>query len=116
MRTTRAPILAVSLLGLLSLASLVSAQSSVASAWLSTSVSTQLITGASTQLGTNYDLSWWTVEGGGGTAGDGVYTLSGTAGQPDAGPALEAGAYTLTGGFWHSAEARYPVYLPLVVR
>jgi len=69
--------------------------------------------GSSTQ---GYDLSWWTVDGGGGTADAGVYTLSGTVGQPDAGPALEAGAYTLTGGFWYGAAAQYPVYLPLIVR
>jgi hypothetical protein len=100
--------LAVSLLGLLALASLVSAQS--------TGASTQLSTGASTRLGADYDLSWWTVDGGGGTAGAGVYTLSGTVGQPDAGPALEAGAHTLTGGFWYGAEARYRLYLPIVLR
>lgn len=48
-----------------------------------------------------YDLSWWTVDGGGatGTTG-GTFVLSGTAGQPDAGPALAGGAFALSGGFW----------------
>jgi uncharacterized repeat protein (TIGR01451 family) len=48
-----------------------------------------------------YDLSWWTVDGGGtvGAAG-GTFTLSGTAGQPDAGPAQTGGAFALAGGFW----------------
>jgi hypothetical protein len=45
-------------------------------------------------------ISWWTVDGGGGTSTGGVYTLSGTIGQPDASAAMTGGAYTLTGGFW----------------
>jgi len=46
-----------------------------------------------------YDLSWNTVDGGGGTSSGGSYELSGTIGQPDAG-ALSGGGYTLLGGFW----------------
>lgn len=46
-----------------------------------------------------YDLSWWTVDGGGGQSSGGVYTLSGTVGQADAG-ALSGGNYTIAGGFW----------------
>jgi len=63
-----------------------------------------------------YDLSWWTVDGGGGTASGGSYTLVGTIGQPDAG-ILTGGDYTLGGGFWGSgvAAARYKVYLPLIL-
>ncbi len=65
-----------------------------------------------------FDIPWWTVNGGGasGNAG-GAYTLSGTAGQPDAGPRQSGGVYALTGGFWHSRPAtQRGVYLPLVVR
>ena len=41
-----------------------------------------------------YDLSWWTVDGGGGTfSTGGAYTLGGTIGQPDAG-LLTGGTYT----------------------
>jgi hypothetical protein len=75
---------------------------------------------ASAQSG--YDLSWWTVDGGGGTVAEegGGYSLSGTAGQPDAGPALSGGGYTLVGGFWSGAQGgsggRYRVYLPSVMR
>jgi hypothetical protein len=45
-------------------------------------------------------LSWFTIDGGGamGTVG-GTLTLSGTAGQPDAGT-LAGGVYQLHGGFW----------------
>lgn len=50
------------------------------------------------QSGGPYDLTWSNI-GAGGSASGGGYTLSGTAGQPDAG-ALSGGSYTLTGGFW----------------
>lgn len=46
-----------------------------------------------------YDLSWWTVNGGGGQSTGGSYTLTATAGQPDAG-VVSGGGYTLRGGFW----------------
>lgn len=63
-----------------------------------------------------YDISWFTVDGGGGSSSGGPYTLSGTAGQPDAGM-LSGGTYALTGGFWPSpAPPPYAVYLPLVLR
>jgi hypothetical protein len=64
-----------------------------------------------------YDLSWWTVDGGGATFSTGPgYSLGGTLGQPDAG--LMAGpGYTLAGGFWPAAgQLPYRVYLPLSVR
>jgi len=47
----------------------------------------------------NYSVDWFTVDGGGGTSSGGVYSLSGTIGQPDAGK-LSGGTYTLDGGFW----------------
>jgi hypothetical protein len=50
------------------------------------------------QTGDGYDLSWWTVDGGGGSSSGGPYTLSGTVGQPDAG-VLSGGTYALAGGF-----------------
>lgn len=66
--------------------------------------------------GSGYDLSWWTVDGGGGTFSSGPgYLLGGTLGQPDAG-VLSGPGYTLTGGFWQSAAGIYRVYLPLVAR
>ena len=64
----------------------------------------------------SYDLSWWTVDGGGAAfSTNGGYTLGGTLGQPDAG-ALSGGGYTLAGGFWSGAAVQYKVYLPLVVK
>ncbi len=47
----------------------------------------------------SYSIDWFTVDGGGGTSTGGVYSVSGTIGQPDAG-AMSGGNYTLAGGFW----------------
>src|ERR1035438_4580529 len=47
----------------------------------------------------NYTVDWFTMDGGGGTSTGGVYSVSGTIGQPDAGR-LSGGSYTLDGGFW----------------
>ncbi|RME90512.1 MAG: hypothetical protein D6766_13160 [Verrucomicrobia bacterium] len=47
-----------------------------------------------------YTIDWHTIDGGGGTSTGGAYALSGTIGQPDAGPVMTGGNYTLTGGFW----------------
>ncbi len=65
-----------------------------------------------------YNLTWSTVDDGGGTSTGGAYTLSGTIGQPDAG-ASNGGAYAHSGGFWGTlaariAEAGAKVYLPLI--
>jgi hypothetical protein len=46
-----------------------------------------------------YSLDWSTIDGGGGTSTGGVYSVTGTIGQPDAG-AMSGGNFTLTGGFW----------------
>jgi len=61
-------------------------------------------TPAASQTGGGFDLSWSTIDGGGGTfSTGGVYSLGGTIGQPDAGAAT-GGAFALTGGFWAVAE------------
>lgn len=46
-----------------------------------------------------YSIDWSTIDGGGGTSTGGVYSVSGTIGQPDAGT-MSGGNYTLQGGFW----------------
>lgn len=81
-------------------------------------VTIALLLAVSTALArSGYDLSWWTVDGGGGIASGGPYTLTGTIGQPDAGT-LTGGDYTLGGGFWGpgAVTVEYKVYLPLVLR
>ena len=47
-----------------------------------------------------FDLSWNTVDGGGGTSNGGTFELSGTIGQLDAGVVLIGGAFEVSGGFW----------------
>src|ERR1051326_5211845 len=47
----------------------------------------------------SYSIDWSTIDGGGGTSTGGVYSGSGTVGQPDAGK-MSGGNFSLTGGFW----------------
>jgi hypothetical protein len=47
-----------------------------------------------------YSIDWSTIDGGGGTSTGGVYSVSGTIGQPDAGPTMTNAQYSLTVGFW----------------
>jgi hypothetical protein len=54
---------------------------------------------ASAALAQSYSIDWHSIDGGGGTSTGGVYSVSGTIGQPDAGP-MRGGNYTLEGGFW----------------
>jgi hypothetical protein len=53
-----------------------------------------------------FGIAWYAVAGGGAmntTAG--AFSLSGTAGQPDAGGAMTGGDFSLTGGFWFQVAA-----------
>jgi len=60
------------------------------------------LTAAAALLADEFELDWWTVDGGGEmfcTRGD--YELSGTIGQPDASTVVMTGGdFELTGGFW----------------
>ena len=46
-----------------------------------------------------YEISWYTIDGGGGRSSGGPYTLTGTIGQPDAAYS-GGGDFELLGGFW----------------
>lgn len=46
-----------------------------------------------------YNISWHTIDGGGGQSSGGQYVLTGTIGQPDAAYSADA-QYELLGGFW----------------
>ena len=77
-----------------------------------------VITGvALAQSGNGLDLTWSTVDGGGGTSTGGVLSLQGTIGQPDAGT-LVGGSFVLQGGFWDVVQAPsgYRIYLPVIFR
>lgn len=47
----------------------------------------------------NLAIRWSTIDGGGGTSTGGVYAVSGTIGQPDAG-IMRGGNFAVNGGFW----------------
>ena len=58
-----------------------------------------MISSAWCMTGGPYQLTWSTIDGGGGTSSGGPYTLVGTIGQPDAAWS-SGGQYELLGGFW----------------
>ncbi len=49
-----------------------------------------------------YELTWHTIDSGGGFSAGGSFELEGTLGQPDAG-ILTGGNFELSGGFWAGA-------------
>lgn len=55
--------------------------------------------------GGDFDLSWHTIDGGGGSSSGGEFELSGTIGQHDAGETMTGGDFALIGGFWAGAGA-----------
>jgi hypothetical protein len=57
----------------------------------------------------SYSIDWYKISGGGGmNSTGGVYSVSGTIGQHDAGGPMTGGNYSVTGGFW----ALYAVQTP----
>ena len=52
----------------------------------------------------DYGVDWSTIAGGGGTSTAGVYTVTGTIGQADAGR-LNSSDFTIDGGFWSIVAA-----------
>ena len=72
-----------------------------------------LIAAAATASAQSYSIDWFTIDGGGGTSTGGVYSVSGTIGQPDAGT-LSGGSYTLVGGFWGIVSAVQTPGAPLL--
>ncbi len=52
----------------------------------------------------SFDLTWNTVDGGGGKSTGGTFEVTGTIGQPDASTAaMTGGNFSLSGGFWPAA-------------
>ncbi len=51
----------------------------------------------------DFDLTWHTIDGGGGYSAGGDFELEGTIGQHDAGP-MSGGDFELSGGFWAVAH------------
>ncbi len=55
-----------------------------------------------------FSIDWFSIDGGSGTSTGGVYSVSGTIGQPDAGEPMTGGNYLLTGGFWSLFAVQSP--------
>lgn len=68
---------------------------------------------AAAALAQSYSIDWHTIDGGGGTSTGGVYSVSGTIGQPDAGT-MSGGTYSLDGGFWSLFEMPTPA-VPITI-
>ena len=56
----------------------------------------------------SFFIDWFTIDGGGGTSTGGVFAVSGTIGQPDAGT-MSGGNYSLSGGFWGAMPTPLPL-------
>jgi hypothetical protein len=69
--------------------------------------------GVSSALAQSYSIDWFTIDGGGGTSTGGVYSVSGTIGQPDAGH-MSGGNFTIDGGFWGVISAIQTPGAPLL--
>jgi len=63
--------------------------------------------------GQTYLIDWFSIDGGGGTSTGGVYAVSGSIGQPDAGR-MDGGGFTITGGYWSFAVGAESPGVPLL--
>ncbi|MBI3850307.1 MAG: hypothetical protein HY298_08470 [Verrucomicrobia bacterium] len=61
-----------------------------------------------------FSIDWFTIDSGGGTSTGGVYVVSGTVGQPDAGATMSGGNYSVDGGFWSFIAAVQTPGAPLL--
>jgi hypothetical protein len=62
-----------------------------------------------------YSINWYKISGGGGTSTGGVYSVSGTIGQHDAGGPMSGGNYSVTGGFWSLIQVVQTPGAPLLI-
>ena len=58
------------------------------------------------RLAQSYSIDWHSVDGGGGASTGGVYSVTGSIGQSDAGEMMTGGGYSVTGGFWSLLPGR----------
>jgi hypothetical protein len=73
-----------------------------------------LVTSAVAGQAQNFSIDWHTIDGGGGTSTGGVYAVSGTVGQPDAGGPMTNAQYSVTGGFWALPQAVQTAGAPML--
>lgn len=63
----------------------------------------------------NYSTDWHKIAGGGGQSTGAVFQVTGTIGQPDAGPVMTGGNYSVTGGFWSLISVVQTVGAPTLI-
>ncbi len=68
--------------------------------WLGFGISDSLTSTANAATATSFEVSWWTVDGGGGVSSGGGFEVTGAIGQPDATARLAAGCWSIEPGFW----------------
>ena len=61
-----------------------------------------------------YSIWWHSLAGGAATSTGGVYSVSGSIGQPEAGTGMSGGSYSLIGGFWSVVNAVQSAGAPLL--
>ena len=74
----------------------------------SLNVSAVLLLLAYTARAQSFAIDMHTIDGGGGTSTGGVFAVSGTAGQLDAGATMTGGAFSHAGGFWSLFALQMP--------
>jgi hypothetical protein len=62
----------------------------------------------------SFSIDWFTIAGGGGTSTGGLFSVSATIGQHEAG-SMSGGQFTLTGGFWGATAVQTPGAPSLVI-
>lgn len=76
-----------------------------------------MATTAFASSGGDYEISFYTIDGGGATSSGGVYEVTGTIGQHDASEeAISGGDYSLFGGFWSGGFLDYFNFIPLILK
>ena len=76
-----------------------------------------LLRGAAPVQAQSYSIDWFTIDGGGGTSTGGVFSISGTIGQPDANAQpMTGGNFSLIGGFWSLFAVQTPDAPLLTIR
>jgi len=80
-----------------------------------------VILAAAHTTASDLSIPWWSMDGGGGTSSGGQFSLSGTAGQPDAAIST-SGSFSLTSGFWNKrvvtlrSGSGSQIFLPFIIQ
>ena len=88
---------------------------SARSQWLLVFLTLAILAHTTPALAQGFSIDWHTIDSGGGTSTGGVFSVSGTIGQPDAGGPMTNGQFAVTGGFWVLPAAVQTTNAPTLV-